>query len=367
MDMVIDQMKQSSAVPQGGVDSSIPDVFSRLIERNINLLITGYPVLLDVTAPLKEAHFASANGSESGVACIINQHQLNDMRYMNKFLESINRNLPQGGYLIGCVEASASRKKRILGLFPKPLNTVWYVFDYLISRVWPKLPYLRSVYFALTKGKNRVISEMEAYGRLYSCGFRLVDSEETDGKLYFVAEKTGEPDYNTEATYGPFIKLRRVGKNGKIVKVYKMRTMYPYSEYVQEFIYERNGAGGIGTGSKFNNDPRITTVGRFMRKYWIDELPMLYNLLRGDLKLFGVRPISKHYFSLYPEEFREFRKDFKPGLVPPVYVEIPKTLEDTVEIERRYLQAYQRQPLLTDVKYFFKALYNIFIKRVRSC
>jgi lipopolysaccharide/colanic/teichoic acid biosynthesis glycosyltransferase len=104
-----------------------------------------------------------------------------------------------------------------------------------------------------------------------------------------------------------------------------------------------------------------------MRKYWIDELPMLYNLLRGDLKLFGVRPISKHYFSLYPTEFQEFRKNFKPGLVPPVYVEIPKTLQDTVEIERRYLKAYEHRPFLTDIQYLFKAFYNIFIKRVRSC
>ena len=202
---------------------------------------------------------------------------------------------------------------------------------------------------------------------MYSCGFRLLNSFEFEGKLYFAAEKVGEPEYNLEATYGPFIKLRRVGKNGKVVKVYKMRTMSPYSEYVQEFIYERNGAGGIGTGSKFNNDPRITTLGKFMRKYWIDELPMLYNLVRGDLKIFGVRPISKHYFSLYPADFQEYRKNFKPGLVPPVYVEIPKSLEDTVAIERRYLEAYQRQPILTDIKYLTKALYNIFIKRVRSC
>lgn len=367
MDMVIGQMSTSGVLPQSHLEGQLPDAFVKLIERNINIVITGEPVILDVTAPLKDAQFASSHGSHTDVTCIVNQHQLNDMRHMNKFLESVNRNLPLGGRLLGCVEASESRKKRILNLFPRPLNTIWYTFDYLINRVWPKLPYLRRSYFALTKGKNRVISEMETYGRLYACGFRLVDSEEADGKLFFLVEKTGEPDYNTEATYGPFIKLRRVGKNGKIVKVYKMRTMYPYSEYVQEFIYERNGAGGIGTGSKFNNDPRITTVGRFMRKYWIDELPMLYNLVRGDLKLFGVRPISKHYFSLYPAEFQEFRKNFKPGLVPPVYVEIPKTLTDTVEIERRYLKAYERKPFLTDITYLFKAFYNIFIKRVRSC
>ncbi len=299
--------------------------------------------------------------------CVINRQRINDIRYINKFFESVNENLADGGYLVGCVEPLHVRRRRVLQRYPRPLNKAYYALDFLVTRVWPKLPRLRRVYFALTKGRGRVISEMETYGRLYSCGFRLVDSREINGHVYFVAEKVKAPDYNEEATYGPFIVLKRVGKHGKILRVYKMRTMAPYSEYVQQFIFERNGAGGIGTGSKFNNDPRITTLGRFMRKYWIDELPMLYNLLRGDLKLFGVRPISQHYFSLFPEDFQEYRKKFKPGLIPPVYVEIPKSLEDTVAIERRYLEAYEHNPLWTDIRYLSIALYNIFIKRVRSC
>lgn len=309
---------------------------------------------------------ASVVGGNSA-GCVVNMQRINDIRYVNKFFESVNEHLAQGGYFVGCVTPLHYRREQLLGRYPRPLNKIYYTGDYLVHRVWPKLPHLRRLYFALTKGRGRVISEMETYGRLFSCGFRFVDSREINGMLYFVVEKEKAPDYNEEATYGPFISLKRVGKGGKIVKVYKMRTMAPYSEYVQKFIFERNGAGGIGTGSKFNNDPRITTVGRFMRKYWIDELPMLYNLLRGDLKLFGVRPISQHYFSLYPEDFQEYRKKFKPGLVPPVYVEIPKSLEDTVAIERRYLEAYERNPLWTDIRYLSIALYNIFIKRVRSC
>ncbi len=93
---------------------------------------------------------------------------------------------------------------------------------------------------------------------------------------------------------------------------------------------------------------------------------MLYNLIRGDLKIFGVRPISQHYMSLYPKEFQEFRKKFKPGLIPPVYVEIPKTIDDVVEIERRYLQAYDRNPLGTDIRYLTRFIYNVVLKRVRS-
>ncbi len=309
---------------------------------------------------------ASIVGSEPA-RCVINMQRINDIRYINKFFESVNEHMAQDGFLVGCVEPLHCRRERLLARYPRPLNKIYYALDYLTMRVWPKLPYLRRSYFALTKGRGRVISEMETYGRLFSCGFRFVDSCEIGGLLYFIVAKEKQPDYNEEATYGPFINLKRVGKGGKIVKVYKMRTMAPYSEYVQKFIFERNGAGGIGTGSKFNNDPRITTVGKFMRKYWIDELPMLYNLIRGDLKLFGVRPISQHYFSLFPEDFQEYRKKFKPGLIPPVYVEIPKSLEDTVAIERRYLEAYERSPFWTDLRYLSIALYNIFIKRVRSC
>ncbi len=362
MDMVIDQLIPLKIDSQTGVTSPIPDVVLRMMERHFDWSETGAPVVLDTILPVNAQVL-----EQPQAGCIVNLHSVNDIRYINKFFESANEHLPLGGYLVGCVETSENRKTRILDKFPRPLNGMIYSFDFLIKRVWPKLPYLRSAYFALTKGKNRVISEMETYGRLYSCGFRLLESVQYEGKLYFAVEKTGDPEYNTEATYGPFIKLRRVGKGGKIVKVYKLRTMYPYSEYVQQFIYERNGLAGIGKGAKFVDDPRITTLGRFCRKYWIDELPMLFNLLRGDIKIFGVRPLSKHYFSLYPPEFQEFRKNFKPGLIPPVYVEIPKSLEDTVDIEWRYLKAYQRQPLLTDFRYLTKALYNIFIKKVRSC
>jgi lipopolysaccharide/colanic/teichoic acid biosynthesis glycosyltransferase len=294
---------------------------------------------------------------------IADKERLNDKRYLNKYLEEVNSCLQIGERLAGCVETAAARKARILDRYPYPFNKLIYAADYLIRRVWPKLPGLRKAYFALTKGKNRVISEMETYGRLYACGFKLVDSAETAGLLYFVAEKTGEPAYNMEATYGPLIKLKRVGKNGQLFKVYKFRTMSPYSEYIQQFIYERNGYDG---GDNFANDTRITTVGKFMRKYWIDELPMLWNLLNGDLKLFGVRPVSAHYLSLFPKEFQEYRKKFKPGLIPPVYVEVPTTFDEIWQIEQRYLEAYEKAPLRTDISYLFRGIYSILFKRVRS-
>lgn len=344
------------------LSTHFPEAAVQFIEEVVPPDVLREAICLHTLYPVN----ASITGGNQAL-CVINTQRINDIRYINKFFESVNEHLALGGYLIGCVYPLHVRRQRVLSYLPRPLNKVYYTWDFLIHRVWPKLPRLRRIYFALTKGRGRVISEMETYGRLFSCGFQWVNSREIDGMIYFVVTKEKAPSYDEEATYGPLITLRRVGKGGNIIKVYKMRTMTPYAEYVQKFIFERNGAGGVGTGSKFNNDPRITTLGKFMRRYWLDELPMLYNLLRGDLKLFGVRPISEHYFSLFPEDFREYRKKFKPGLIPPVYVEIPSSLEDTVAIERRYLEAYERNPFWTDLRYLCIALYNIFIKRVRSC
>jgi lipopolysaccharide/colanic/teichoic acid biosynthesis glycosyltransferase len=93
---------------------------------------------------------------------------------------------------------------------------------------------------------------------------------------------------------------------------------------------------------------------------------MLINLLKGDMKLFGIRPLSKQYYNLYNEELRERRIKYKPGLVPPFYVDMPKTLEEIMESEKKYLDLYDKNPFLTDWKYFWKAFQNIVFKKARS-
>jgi lipopolysaccharide/colanic/teichoic acid biosynthesis glycosyltransferase len=139
--------------------------------------------------------------------------------------------------------------------------------------------------------------------------------------------------------------------------------MHPYSEYVQEYVYDKNR---LESGGKFKDDFRITAWGMLMRKYFIDELPMLYNWLRGDLQLVGVRPLSSQYLDLYSPELRELRKQVKPGLLPPFYADMPKTIEEIMESERRYIEAYLKQPIRTQIIYFFRGIYNILVKRARS-
>jgi lipopolysaccharide/colanic/teichoic acid biosynthesis glycosyltransferase len=139
--------------------------------------------------------------------------------------------------------------------------------------------------------------------------------------------------------------------------------MHPFSEYLQDYVFKRNN---LEKGGKFKDDFRVTTIGKILRKFWLDELPMIYNMLKGDMKLVGVRPLSRQYFGLYTEELKAKRNKFKPGLIPPFYADMPKTLEEIMDSEMRYLTTYEKRPFRTDWKYFWKAMYNIFIKRARS-
>ncbi len=295
--------------------------------------------------------------------CFINLKRINDIRYINKFFEAVNVKLPINGIFIGCVETKDIRKFRVLKKYPFPLNYFYYTIDYIIKRIFPKFNLTKGLYFFLTHGHNRVLSKAETFGRLYSCGFEVIDEVFVNNHLYFLTRKIDSPHYDPDPTYGPLVKLNRVGKNGKLIKVYKLRTMHPYAEYLQEYIYKKSQ---LQEGGKFKNDFRISTLGRFFRKFWLDELPMIFNLLKGDLKIVGVRPLSKHYFSLYSPELQEKRMKTKPGLIPPFYADMPNTLEEIQESEMKYLLAFEKHSIGTDLKYFYKAMKNILFKHARS-
>lgn len=294
---------------------------------------------------------------------IVHFKRINNFPFINKFFETVNSKLPVGGIFFTKVETKDLRKKRILGKYPPVLREIYYFFDFILKRVFPKLPVTRKIYYAITKGRNRALSKTEVMGRLYSCGFKIIDERYIGNRLYIVCEKVKEPAYDEDPSYGIIYPMRRIGKGGKIINVYKLRTMHAFSEYLQEYIYEKHS---LQEGGKFRDDFRVSRVGKILRKYWIDELPMIINVFKGDLKIVGVRPISKHYLSLYSEELKEKRKKFKPGLIPPFYVDLPKTLEEIMASEEKYLDAYAKNPLRTDIKYFFQAIYTIIFKRATS-
>ena len=110
----------------------------------------------------------------------------------------------------------------------------------------------------------------------------------------------------------------------------------------------------------------MTTLGGFLRRYWFDELPMIWNIIKGDMKLVGVRPLSEHYFSLYPKKLQEIRGKVRPGLLPPYCADLPKSFDELCASEEKYIKSYQRSPLKTDCIYFGRILKNILVKRARS-
>lgn len=295
--------------------------------------------------------------------CLVNLQRVNDIQYINKFFEAVNGKLSHGGLFMGKAETHQKRKERILKKYFTPLNYLIYTSDFILKRVFPKVPGLKKIYFGITKGHNRLISRAETLGRLYSCGFEVLEEKFIEGHLFFVARKTGKPLFPKSPTYGPIIRLNRVGKDGKMFHVYKMRTMHPYAEYLQTYVYEKYS---LQEGGKFKDDFRVSTLGRFMRAVWIDELPMLINLIKGEMKIVGVRPLSSHYYGLYTPELQKKRTQFKPGLLPPFYKDMPKNLDEIMASEMRYLEAYEKAPLKTDVHYFFATLNNIIFKHARS-
>ena len=93
---------------------------------------------------------------------------------------------------------------------------------------------------------------------------------------------------------------------------------------------------------------------------------MLVNVLKGDMKIVGVRPLSEHFFSLYDEDLQKERIKHKPGFIPPYYVDLPKTMSEIMKSERNYLDLYNKSPIKTDIKYFFIAFKNVLLKGARS-
>jgi lipopolysaccharide/colanic/teichoic acid biosynthesis glycosyltransferase len=208
-----------------------------------------------------------------------------------------------------------------------------------------------------------VVSKAELLGRLSFCGFKIISTKYIEDKLYFIAQKTKIPSVEQNPSYGPLIELKRIGYQGKPIYIKKLRTMHPYSEFIQDYIHDMYRMQENG---KFKDDFRITEWGKFIRKIWLDELPQFANFFQGDVKFVGVRALSEHYFSLYPDDLRELRIQFKPGLVPPYYADMPKNFQEIVESERRYLKRKMEKPFTTDFAYFFKAMYNILFKHARS-
>lgn len=160
---------------------------------------------------------------------------------------------------------------------------------------------------------------------------------------------------------GPLVfKQKRVGKNGRYFFIYKFRSMYKDAEARKKELMDKNEMNGLMF--KMTDDPRITKVGKFIRKTSIDELPQFFNVLKGDMSLVGTRPPTVDEFKQY-EGHHKRRLSMKPGITGLWQVSGRSNIEDFEEVVKLDLQYIDNWCLALDFKILIKTVGVIFFGR----
>jgi len=148
---------------------------------------------------------------------------------------------------------------------------------------------------------------------------------------------------------GPAVfKQERAGKNGKPFTFYKFRTM-------------KNDADPFGASPKSAKDPRLTKIGKFLREFSLDELPQLFNILKGDMSIVGPRPL---YISQMAEWDQRQKKRLlvKPGLTGLAQISgrAELTREEKLELDVKYVET---AGFCTDVKIILATVAQVFVRK----
>lgn len=148
----------------------------------------------------------------------------------------------------------------------------------------------------------------------------------------------------------PIFVQDRVGRDGKVFRFYKLRSMIPNAEAKLEALLDQNEMEG--PAFKIKEDPRITKIGRFIRKTSIDELPQLWNILKGDMSIVGPRPPLPREVAQY-DDYQMQRLYINPGLT--CYWQIQPhrndlSFDEWMELDIKYIQ---ERSFLTDWKIIF--------------
>ena len=156
---------------------------------------------------------------------------------------------------------------------------------------------------------------------------------------------------------GPvFFSQKRVGKNGKEFNMYKFRSMVVNAEELKEKLVAQNEMSG--PMFKMKDDPRVTKVGKFIRKTSIDELPQLWNVLKGDMSLVGPRPSLPKEVAQF-EDWMYRRLEVKPGLTCYWQVSGRNNIdfEDWMKLDIKYVE---ERSTWIDIKLIFKTVGVLF-------
>ena len=160
---------------------------------------------------------------------------------------------------------------------------------------------------------------------------------------------------------GPiFFAQTRIGKNGRRFKIYKFRSMYQDAEKRKKELLEQNEMDGLMF--KMKQDPRITKVGKFIRKTSLDEFPQFYNVLKGDMSLVGTRPPTEDEFEQYSLYYRR-RLSMTPGLTGLWQVSGRSKIENFDDVVKYDLKYIDEWSLSLDVKILLQTIWVVIARR----
>lgn len=157
---------------------------------------------------------------------------------------------------------------------------------------------------------------------------------------------------------------RRIGRSGKSFKCYKFRSMVPNSQEVLNDLLARDPEARAewARDFKLKNDPRITRIGKFIRKTSVDELPQLWNVLVGDMSIVGPRPVVRKELALYYGHGRRHYLSVRPGLTGLWQVSGRNDMdyEERVALDRKYVQTWN---VFSDFMIVMRTVGVIFAKK----
>ena len=152
---------------------------------------------------------------------------------------------------------------------------------------------------------------------------------------------------------GPVLfKQERRTKNGKIFKMYKFRSMVVNAEKMAEGLFN------------YENDPRVTKVGRFLRNTSLDELPQLFNVIKGDLSIVGPRPCVTYELGDFDTLNKKYKKRFemRGGITGLAQVKgrNENSWDEKVPVDNEYIDKFKKQGVWLDIKILFHKVFFAF-------
>ena len=160
---------------------------------------------------------------------------------------------------------------------------------------------------------------------------------------------------------GPLIfKQRRVGRNGRVFYIHKLRSMYVDAEARKKELMAQNEMNGLMF--KMEDDPRITRVGRFIRRTSIDELPQFFDVVRGSMSLVGTRPPTLDEYRQY-ESHHKRRLSMKPGITGLWQVSGRSDIDDFEEVVKLDVQYIDNWSIWMDIYLLFRTVGVVFDRK----